>query len=732
MKKQKPNFQSIPLFADQKFMTKREWEEKVNQEISSSIEDLLFETNEQIYLKPIYTKEDRVGLEHIDDLPGLPPYTRGPYPTMYVNRPWTVRQYAGFSTAEESNAFYRRNLAMGQKGLSVAFDLATHRGYDSDHPRVVGDVGKAGVAIDSILDMKTLFAGIPLDQMSVSMTMNGAVLPILAFFIVTAEEQGVSQEKLSGTIQNDILKEYMVRNTYIYPPEMSMKIIADIFEYTSKYMPKFNSISISGYHMQEAGAPADLELAYTLADGLEYVRTGLKAGINIDSFAPRLSFFWAIGMNYFMEVAKMRAGRFIWAKMMKSFQPKNEKSLALRTHSQTSGWSLTEQDPFNNVTRTLIEAHAAAMGHTQSLHTNALDEAIALPTDFSARIARNTQLFLQEETGITHVIDPWGGSYYVEKLTDDLVKRAWNHIEEIEGLGGMAKAIETGLPKMRIEEAAARRQAQIDSGKETIIGVNRYRPEKEEAIDILDIDNTAVRIKQMEKLTALKAARDNQKVEAALNELTKAAETGDQNLLELAVKAARVRSTLGEISEAIERVATRHKAVIRSISGVYSTAFSNEEEIIEVKKMTDDFLENEGRRPRILIAKMGQDGHDRGAKVIATAFADLGFDVDISPLFQTPEETAIQAVENDVHVVGMSSLAAGHKTLLPQLVDELKKMGREDILVVVGGVIPSQDYQFLYDHGAAAIFGPGTIIPVAAQKVIKEIYIKLGYEEVSQ
>ncbi|MCM3724513.1 methylmalonyl-CoA mutase [Neobacillus cucumis] len=712
-------------------MTKDEWEVKVNHEISSSIEDLLFETNEQIYLKPIYTKEDRAGLEHIDDLPGLPPYTRGPYPTMYVNRPWTVRQYAGFSTAEESNAFYRRNLAMGQKGLSVAFDLATHRGYDSDHPRVVGDVGKAGVAIDSILDMKTLFAGIPLDQMSVSMTMNGAVLPILAFFIVTAEEQGVSQEKLSGTIQNDILKEYMVRNTYIYPPEMSMKIIADIFEYTSKYMPKFNSISISGYHMQEAGAPADLELAYTLADGLEYVRTGLKAGIDIDLFAPRLSFFWAIGINYFMEVAKMRAARFIWAKMMKSFQPKNEKSLALRTHSQTSGWSLTEQDPFNNVTRTLIEAHAAAMGHTQSLHTNALDEAIALPTDFSARIARNTQLFLQEETGITDVIDPWGGSYYVEKLTDDLIKRVWTHIEEIEGLGGMAKAIETGLPKMRIEEAAARRQAQIDSGKETIIGVNRYRPEKEEAIDILDIDNTAVRLKQMEKLTALKAARDNQKVEAALNQLTKAAETGNQNLLELAVKAARVRATLGEISDAIERVATRHKAVIRSISGVYSTAFSNEEEIIEVKKMSDDFLENEGRRPRILIAKMGQDGHDRGAKVIATAFADLGFDVDISPLFQTPEETAIQAVENDVHVVGMSSLAAGHKTLLPQLVDELKKMGREDILVVVGGVIPSQDYQFLYDHGAAAIFGPGTIIPVAAQKVIREIYIKLGYEEVS-
>jgi methylmalonyl-CoA mutase len=651
---------------------------------------------------------------------------------MYVNRPWTVRQYAGFSTAEESNAFYRRNLAMGQKGLSVAFDLATHRGYDSDHQRVVGDVGKAGVAIDSILDMKTLFDGIPLDQMSVSMTMNGAVLPILAFFIVTAEEQGVSQEKLSGTIQNDILKEYMVRNTYIYPPEMSMKIIADIFEYTSKYMPKFNSISISGYHMQEAGAPADLELAYTLADGLEYVRTGLKAGIDIDKFAPRLSFFWAIGMNYFMEVAKMRAARLIWAKMMKSFEPKNSKSMALRTHSQTSGWSLTEQDPFNNVMRTLIEAHAAAMGHTQSLHTNALDEAIALPTDFSARIARNTQLFLQEETGITKVIDPWAGSYYVEKLTDELVKRAWTHIEEIENLGGMAKAIETGLPKMKIEEAAARRQAQIDSGDETIIGVNRYRLEKEEAIDILDIDNTAVRLKQIEKLNSLKASRDDKKVEEALTALTKAAETGEKNLLELAVQAARVRATLGEISDAVERVASRHKAVIRSISGVYSTSFSNEEEISEVKNMTDEFLENEGRRPRILIAKMGQDGHDRGAKVIATAFADLGFDVDIGPLFQTPEETALQAVENDVHVVGMSSLAAGHKTLLPQLVAELKKLGREDILVVIGGVVPAQDYEYLYNNGASAIFGPGTIIPVAAQKVIKEIYRQLGYEEVAK
>jgi len=732
LKKQKPDFQNISLFDEQKFITKEEWHEKIKQEIETSIDDLLFETNEQIAIKPLYTKEDQEGLEHIDDLPGLPPYTRGPYPTMYVNRPWTVRQYAGFSTAEESNAFYRRNLAMGQKGLSVAFDLATHRGYDSDHPRVVGDVGKAGVAIDSILDMKTLFDGIPLDQMSVSMTMNGAVLPILAFFIVTAEEQGVSQEKLSGTIQNDILKEYMVRNTYIYPPEMSMKIIADIFEYTSKYMPKFNSISISGYHMQEAGAPADLELAYTLADGLEYVRTGLKAGIEIDSFAPRLSFFWAIGMNYFMEVAKMRAARLIWAKMMKSFDPKNEKSLALRTHSQTSGWSLTEQDPFNNVTRTLIEAHAAAMGHTQSLHTNALDEAIALPTDFSARIARNTQLFLQEETGITNVIDPWAGSYYVEKLTDELVKRAWTHIEEIEGLGGMAKAIETGLPKMRIEEAAARRQAQIDSGTETIIGVNRYRLEKEEAIDILDIDNTAVRLKQIEKLHALKTGRDDQKVEEALSALKKAAETGEQNLLELAVQAARVRATLGEISDAIERVASRHKAVIRSISGVYSTAFSNEEEIFEVKKMTDEFLENEGRRPRILIAKMGQDGHDRGAKVIATAFADLGFDVDIGPLFQTPEETAMQAVENDVHVIGISSLAAGHKTLLPQLVEELKKVRREDILIVIGGVIPAQDYQFLFEHGASAIFGPGTIIPVAAQKVIKEIYRQLGYEEVAQ
>lgn len=726
-----PDFKSLDIL-EVKQSAKDDWKRKAEEEIDSSIDQLLFETNEQINVKPLYTNEDLRDMEHLNDKPGLPPYTRGPYSTMYVNRPWTVRQYAGFSTAEESNAFYRRNLAMGQKGLSVAFDLATHRGYDSDHPRVEGDVGKAGVAIDSILDMKMLFDGIPLDQMSVSMTMNGAVLPVMAFYIVTAEEQGVSQEKLSGTIQNDILKEYMVRNTYIYPPEMSMKIIADIFEYTSKYMPKFNSISISGYHMQEAGAPADIELAYTLADGLEYVRTGLKAGIDIDSFAPRLSFFWAIGMNYFMEVAKMRAARFIWAKMMKTFEPDNPKSMALRTHSQTSGWSLTEQDPFNNVTRTLIEAHAASMGHTQSLHTNALDEAIALPTDFSARIARNTQLYLQEETGITNVIDPWGGSYYVEALTDQLIKRAWEHIKEIENLGGMAKAIETGLPKMRIEEAAARRQAQIDSGKETIIGVNKYRLEKEEPIDILDIDNTAVRLKQIEKLEQLKASRDNEKVAEALAAITKAADTGEGNLLELAVNAARVRATLGEISEAIEKVANRHKAIIRSISGVYSSAFSNEEEIAEVKQMTDEFLENEGRRPRILIAKMGQDGHDRGAKVISTAFADLGFDVDIGPLFQTPEETAMQAVENDVHVIGISSLAAGHKTLLPQLVAELKKLDRGDIIVVIGGVIPAQDYQYLYEHGASAIFGPGTVIPVAAQKVIREIYSRLGYEEVTQ
>ncbi|WP_082051339.1 methylmalonyl-CoA mutase [Rossellomorea aquimaris] len=718
-------------------MTKPDWQainpySKETRTNDGSLTGSTYETNEKIVIKSLYSEADSKDISHGEDLPGLAPYTRGPYPTMYVNRPWTVRQYAGFSTAEESNAFYRRNLSMGQKGLSVAFDLATHRGYDSDHPRVVGDVGKAGVAIDSILDMKILFDGIPLDQMSVSMTMNGAVLPILAFYIVTAEEQGVSQEKLSGTIQNDILKEYMVRNTYIYPPETSMKIIADIFEYTSKHMPKFNSISISGYHMQEAGAPADIELAYTLADGLEYVRTGLKAGIDIDSFAPRLSFFWAIGMNYFMEVAKMRAARRIWAKMMKTFNPQNPKSMALRTHSQTSGWSLTEQDPYNNVIRTLLEAHAAAMGHTQSLHTNALDEAIALPTDFSARIARNTQLYLQEETGITKVIDPWAGSHYVESLTDQLMEKAWEHIEEIEELGGMTKAIDTGLPKMRIEEAAARRQAMIDSGDEAIIGVNKYRLDKEDPIETLDIDNTVVRQKQVERIQKLKEERNDERVIETLQALTHAAETGEGNLLEKAVDAARARATLGEISDAIEKVSGRHKATIRSISGVYSSNFSNEQEINIVKEMTEEFLENEGRRPRILIAKMGQDGHDRGAKVISTAFADLGFDVDIGPLFQTPEETALQAVENDVHVIGVSSLAAGHKTLLPQLVAELKKLGREDILVVIGGVIPAKDYDFLLNNGASAVFGPGTIIPVAAQKVIKEIYEMLGYEEVAE
>ena len=692
----------------------------------------LIETNEGIHIHHVYKKEDIEDLEHLNDYPGIAPNTRGPYPTMYVTRPWTVRQYAGFSTAEESNAFYRRNLAMGQKGLSVAFDLATHRGYDSDHERVHGDVGKAGVAIDSVEDMKILFDGIPLDEMSVSMTMNGAVLPVMAFYIIAAEEQGVKPEQLAGTIQNDILKEYMVRNTYIFPPEMSMKIIADIFEYTSKYMPRFNSISISGYHMQEAGATADIELAYTLADGLEYVRTGLKAGIDIDSFAPRLSFFWAIGKNYFMEIAKMRAARRMWAQMMKTFDPKNSKSLALRTHSQTSGWSLTEQDPFNNVTRTLIEANAAAMGHTQSLHTNALDEAIALPTDFSARIARNTQLFLQEETLMTKVTDPWGGSYYVERLTDELMKKAWDLIEEIEDLGGMAKAIETGLPKLKIEEAAAKRQAQIDSKTETIIGMNKYQLDEEEPIDILDIDNTRVREKQIDRINAMKATRNEGEVKRLLERLTKAAETGDENLLACTVDAARARATIGEISDAIEKVSGRHKAVIQSVSGVYSSNFSNQEEIEEVKRMTEEFLENEGRRPRILIAKMGQDGHDRGAKVVASSYADLGFDVDIGPLFQTPAESAVQAVENDVHVVGVSSLAAGHKTLVPQLKDELRKLGRDDILIIVGGVIPAQDYEHLRQNGAVGIFGPGTVIPVAAQKIIEEIYKSLGYEEVKE
>ncbi|WP_241494671.1 methylmalonyl-CoA mutase [Bacillus coahuilensis] len=659
----------------------------------------------------------------------MPPYTRGPYPTMYTTRPWTIRQYAGFSTAEESNAFYKRNLKMGQKGLSVAFDLATHRGYDSDHERVVGDVGKAGVAIDSVEDMKILFNEIPLDQMSVSMTMNGAVLPVLAFLIVAAEEQGVEQHLLSGTIQNDILKEYMVRNTYIYPPQMSMKIISDIFEYTAKNMPKFNSISISGYHMQEAGAPADLELGYTLADGLEYVRTGLAAGIDIDAFAPRLSFFWGIGMDYFKEVAKLRAGRRMWAELMSQFHPKNPKSLALRTHSQTSGWSLTEQDPFNNVVRTLMEAHAAVMGHTQSLHTNALDEAIALPTDFSARIARNTQLFLQEETGITDIIDPWGGSYYVESLTDELMKKAWEHIEEIEELGGMTKAIETGLPKMKIEEAAAKRQAMIDSGMEKIVGVNMNRLEKEDPLDVLDIDNTEVRKKQLERIALVKEHRNDENVKAALEALTDSAKKGEGNLLERTVEAARSRATLGEISGAIEQVCGRYKALIRSVSGVYQSNYANEEEIETVKALSQEFLESEGRRPRILIAKMGQDGHDRGAKIIATAFADLGFDVDIGPLFQTPQETARQAVENDVHAIGVSSLAAGHKTLLPALMNELEALGRKDIIVVIGGVIPYKDYDFLLNNGASAIFGPGTVIPVAAAKVLEEIFIRLGYEE---
>ncbi|GEK30978.1 methylmalonyl-CoA mutase [Kurthia zopfii] len=698
-----------------------------NEQITA--DEQTFLSNEDIEVKSVYTAVDNEGLKHLNDLAGIAPNTRGPYPTMYVGRPWTIRQYAGFSTAEESNAFYRRNLAMGQKGLSVAFDLATHRGYDSDHPRVTGDVGKAGVAIDSVEDTSILFSGIPLDQMSVSMTMNGAVLPILAFYIVTAEEQGVSPDKLAGTIQNDILKEYMVRNTYIYPPEMSMKIIADIFEYTSKFMPKFNSISISGYHIQEAGATNDIELAYTLADGLEYVRTGLKAGIDIDKFAPRLSFFWAIGMNYYMEIAKMRAARRIWAQMMSTFNPKNPKTLALRTHSQTSGWSLTEQDPFNNVTRTLIEANAATMGHTQSLHTNALDEAIALPTDFSARIARNTQLFLQEETTMTKTIDPWGGSYYVEKLTDELTESAWKLINEIEELGGMAKAIETGLPKMKVEEAAAKRQAKIDSKSETIIGVNKYRLTEEEPIEILDIDNTLVRQSQIDRINKMKDDRDDAEVQRHLVRLTKAAQDGGENLLAVAVDAARARATLGEISDAIEDISGRHKAIIRSISGVYASNYSDREAIREVKEMTDEFLENEGRRPRILVAKMGQDGHDRGAKVVATAYADFGFDVDISPLFMTPEEAAIMAVENDVHCVGVSSLAAGHKTLVPELMAELKKLGREDIVVIVGGVIPAQDYDFLYEAGAAAIFGPGTVLPIASQKMIEIIYERLGYEE---
>ena len=723
-----PDFTKMAFQGQAKQESFAEWKDRLEAQTGCSVKELYQRTMEQIDLKPLYTRSDLAGMNHLHYVAGIPPFLRGPYPTMYVTRPWTVRQYAGFSTAEESNAFYRRNLAAGQKGLSIAFDLATHRGYDSDHPRVVGDVGKAGVAVDSILDMEILFSGIPLDKMSVSMTMNGAVLPVLAFYIVAAEEQGVKQEVLAGTIQNDILKEFMVRNTYIYPPAASMRIIGDIFAYTSQFMPKFNSISISGYHMQEAGAPADIELGYTLADGLEYIRTGVNAGLSVDAFAPRLSFFWAMGKNYFMEVAKMRAGRLLWAKIIKQFNPLKTKSMALRTHSQTSGWSLTEQDPFNNVVRTCIEAMAAALGHTQSLHTNALDEAIALPTDFSARIARNTQLYLQDETKICKVVDPWGGSYYVEALTQELVKSAWAHIQEVEALGGMAKAIDTGLPKMRIEEAAARRQAHIDSRDEMIVGVNKYRLDKEDPLDILDVDNVAVRQAQIRRLEKLRSNRDNDKVQSCLEAITKSVETGEGNLLALAVDAARARASLGEISDAVEKVSGRHKAIIRSISGVYSSEFADEDEIKRVRKMTDEFEDAEGRRPRIMIAKMGQDGHDRGAKVIATAFADLGFDVDIGPLFQTPEETAQDAVDNDVHVVGMSSLAAGHKTLLPQLIEELKKRGREDIMVVIGGVIPAQDYDFLREHGAAAIFGPGTIIPIAAGKVLEELKKRLNWD----
>ena len=678
-----------------------------------------WETPEHITVKGTYTAEDLEGMEHLNYAAGIAPFLRGPYSTMYVMRPWTIRQYAGFSTAAESNAFYRRNLASGQKGLSVAFDLATHRGYDADHPRVVGDVGKAGVSICSVEDMKVLFDGIPLNKMSVSMTMNGAVLPVLAFYIVAGLEQGCTLDQLSGTIQNDILKEFMVRNTYIYPPEFSMRIIADIFEYTSKNMPKFNSISISGYHMQEAGATADIELAYTLADGLEYLRTGVNAGMSVDAFAPRLSFFWAIGMNHFMEIAKMRAARLLWAKIVKQFDPKNPKSLALRTHSQTSGWSLTEQDPFNNVARTAIEAMGAALGHTQSLHTNALDEAIALPTDFSARIARNTQIYIQEETNVCRSVDPWAGSYYVESLTNEIVHRAWSLIQEVEKLGGMAKAIETGIPKMRIEEAAARKQARIDSGIDTIVGINRYRLDKEDPIDILAVDNTAVRESQIKRLKDLRANRDEAKVKAALAAITECVRTKKGNLLELAVEAAKVRATLGEISDACEEVVGRYNAVIRSISGVYSAEVKDDAKFAEAKALAEKFAKKEGRQPRVMIAKLGQDGHDRGAKVVATGYADIGFDVDMGPLFQTPAEAAKQAVENDVHVVGVSSLAAGHKTLVPQIIEELKKLGREDIVVIVGGVIPHQDYDDLYKAGAAAIFGPGTPIATAAIKILE-------------
>ena len=716
----KPNFKNIDIKStpqDKVSITDWEKENHIKKE---------WLTPEKIDVKSVYSAEDLKGMEHLDYAAGLPPFLRGPYSGMYAMRPWTVRQYAGFSTAEESNAFYRRNLAAGQKGLSIAFDLATHRGYDSDHERVVGDVGKAGVAVDSILDMEILFDQIPLDKMSVSMTMNGAVLPVLAFYIVAGLEQGVKLEELSGTIQNDILKEFMVRNTYIYPPLPSMRIIADIFEYTSKKMPKFNSISISGYHMQEAGATADIELAYTLADGLEYLKAGIDAGMDIDSFAPRLSFFWASGMNHFMEIAKMRAARMLWAKIVKKFNPKNPKSMALRTHTQTSGWSLTEQDPFNNVARTCVEALSAALGHTQSLHTNALDEAIALPTDFSARIARNTQIYLQEETQICRSLDPWAGSYYIESLTKEIADKAWALIEEVQELGGMAKAIETGIPKMRIEEAAARKQARIDSHKDTIVGVNKYRLEKEDPIDILDIDNSAVRDSQIKRLEKLRKNRNEPEVQAALKAITDAAKNKTGNLLELAVDAAQKRASLGEISDALEEIYDRYNAVIRSISGVYSSEAKNDVLFKKATELANKFAKEEGRRPRIMIAKMGQDGHDRGAKVVATGYADIGFDVDIGPLFQTPAEAARQAVENDVHILGVSSLAAGHKTLVPQVIAELKKLGREDIMVIVGGVIPHQDYDFLYNAGAAAVFGPGTVIPECG---ILMLNLLLGIEE---
>jgi methylmalonyl-CoA mutase len=720
-----PNFAEVSLESPSRGASDVESWRKV---VGMPLEELIWDTPEQIPVRPLYTAADLAGVDHLETMPGLPPFIRGPYPTMYVLRPWTVRQYAGFSTAKDSNAFYRRNLAAGQMGLSIAFDLATHRGYDSDHPRVSGDVGMAGVAIDSLYDMRTLFEGIPLDKMSVSMTMNGAVLPIMALYIVAAEEQGVKPEQLTGTIQNDILKEFMVRNTYIYPPEPSVRIIADIFEYTSRRMPKFNSISISGYHMQEAGATADLELAYTLADGVEYVRTGLKAGLAVDAFCPRLSFFWAIGMNYFMEVAKLRAARMLWAKLIKQFEPKNSKSLSLRTHSQTSGWSLTAQDVYNNVARTCVEAMAAVHGHTQSLHTNALDEALALPTDFSARIARNTQLFLQQETDTCDVVDAWGGSYYVERLTHDLAARAWQHIREVEELGGMTQAIQAGIPKLRIEEAAARTQARIDSGRQTVVGLNKYRPTAEENIHVLRVDNTSVRASQAASLKRLRDERNQADVDAALAALVSAAKNATRNLLELAVVAARARATVGEISAALEQVYGRYEAPVKAVRGVYAAEVGGQQAVSDVRQLVEQFALEEGRRPRILVAKMGQDGHDRGQKVISSAFADLGFDVDIGPLFRTPAETARQAVENDVHIVGVSSLAAGHLALVPELRDELKRLGREDIMIVAGGVIPPQDYEALYRAGASAVFGPGTVISEAAGKLVRELAERLGID----